>query len=78
MAVGRCASITRTLVDASRSQGTHIAIMGGIAGVMSAFMNNVGALALIRLPVDIEIARKAGRSPSLSPMPPQLRRPYWA
>ncbi|KPQ17363.1 MAG: di/tricarboxylate transporter [Rhodobacteraceae bacterium HLUCCO18] len=60
--------ITRTLVDASRSLGTHIAIMGGIAGVMSAFMNNVAALALL-MPVDIEIARKAGRSPSLSLMP---------
>ncbi len=60
--------ITRTLVDASRSLGAHIAIMGGIAGVMSAFMNNVAALALL-MPVDIETARKAGRSPSLSLMP---------
>jgi di/tricarboxylate transporter len=60
--------ITRTLVDASRGLGAHIAIMGGIAGVMSAFMNNVAALALL-MPVDIETARKAGRSPSLSLMP---------
>ena len=60
--------ITRTLVDASRSLGTHIAIMGGIGGVLSAFMNNVAALALL-MPVDIQTARKAGRSPGLSLMP---------
>lgn len=60
--------ITRTLVDASRALGAHIAIMGGIGAVLSAFMNNVAALALL-MPVDIQTARKAGRSPSLSLMP---------
>ena len=60
--------ITRTLIDASRSLGSHIAIMGGIGGVLSAFMNNVAALALL-MPVDIATARKAGRSPGLSLMP---------
>jgi di/tricarboxylate transporter len=60
--------ITRTFVDASRSLGAHIAIMGGIGGVLSAFMNNVAALALL-MPVDIATARKAGRSPGLSLMP---------
>ena len=60
--------ITRTLVDASRSLGAHIAIMGGIGGVLSAFMNNVAALALL-MPVDIATARKAGRSPGLTLMP---------
>ena len=37
--------ITRTLVDASRGLGAHIALMGGIGAVLSAFMNNVAALA---------------------------------
>lgn len=60
--------ITRTLVDASRKLGGHIAIMGAIGGVLSAFMNNVAALALL-MPVDIQTARKAGRSPGLSLMP---------
>lgn len=60
--------ITRTLVDASRSLGAHIAIMGAIGGVLSAFMNNVAALALL-MPVDIQTARKAGRNPGLSLMP---------
>ncbi len=60
--------ITRTLVDSTRSLGSHIAIMGGIGAVLSAFMNNVAALALL-MPVDIQTARKAGRTASLSLMP---------
>ncbi|MEL6644736.1 MAG: SLC13 family permease [Pseudomonadota bacterium] len=60
--------ITRTLVDSSRALGTHIAIMGGVGGVLSAFMNNVAALALL-MPVDVQTARKAGRAPGLSLMP---------
>ena len=60
--------ITRTLVDASRSLGAHIGLMGVVGGVLSAFMNNVAALALL-MPVDIQTARKAGRAPGLSLMP---------
>ncbi|MGR3364512.1 MAG: SLC13 family permease [Maritimibacter harenae] len=60
--------ITRTLVDSTRRLGAHIAIMGAIGGVLSAFMNNVAALALL-MPVDIQTARKAGRAPGLSLMP---------
>ena len=60
--------ITRSLVDATRGLGAHIALMGGIGGVLSAFMHNVAALALL-MPVDIQTARKAGRAPGLSLMP---------
>lgn len=60
--------ITRTLVDASRSLGAHIALMGAVGGILSAFMNNVAALALL-MPVDMQTARKAGRAPGLSLMP---------
>ncbi|MBF9034695.1 SLC13 family permease [Rhodobacterales bacterium HKCCE2091] len=60
--------ITRTLIDATRPLGAHIAIMGSVGGVLSGFMNNVAALALL-MPVDIATARKAGRSPGLSLMP---------
>ncbi|UWP89505.1 SLC13 family permease [Aliiroseovarius crassostreae] len=60
--------ITRTLVDASRSLGAHITLMGAVGGVLSAFMNNVAALALL-MPVDMQTARKAGRAPGLSLMP---------
>ncbi|MCK0167297.1 anion permease [Jannaschia sp. S6380] len=60
--------ITRTMIDAGRSVGSHIAIMGGIGAVLSAFMNNVAALALL-MPVDIATARKAGRMPGTTLMP---------
>ncbi|AHD00340.1 SLC13 family permease [Leisingera methylohalidivorans] len=60
--------ITRTLVDSTRGLGGHIALMGGVGAVLSAFMNNVAALALL-MPVDIQTARKAGRAPGLSLMP---------
>ncbi|MGJ8585102.1 MAG: SLC13 family permease [Marinosulfonomonas sp.] len=60
--------ITRTLIDSARNLGAHIAIMGAVGGILSAFMNNVAALALL-MPVDIQTARKAGRAPGLSLMP---------
>ncbi|MQY42812.1 SLC13 family permease [Epibacterium sp. SM1969] len=60
--------ITRSLVSTTRALGTHIAIMGSVGAVLSAFMNNVAALALL-MPVDIQTARKAGRSAGLSLMP---------
>ncbi|MBO6898164.1 MAG: SLC13 family permease [Shimia sp.] len=65
---GAVGLITRTLVDSARSLGNHIAIIGAVGAVLSAFMNNVAALALL-MPVDIQTARKAGRSPSKSLMP---------
>ncbi|MCK5502725.1 MAG: SLC13 family permease, partial [Tritonibacter mobilis] len=60
--------ITRTLVDQSRALGAHIALMGSVGAVLSAFMNNVAALALL-MPVDMQAASKAKRSPALTLMP---------
>src|SRR5918996_4570808 len=60
--------ITRYVSDASRSVSRHIAIMAGIAAALSAVMNNVAALALL-MPVDLEAATKAKRSPALTLMP---------
>jgi len=60
--------ITRTMIDSGRGLGAHIALMGGIGAVLSAFMNNVAALALL-MPIDIQTARKAGRAARLSLMP---------
>jgi len=60
--------VARYVVDASRKLATHITIMSGLAAALSALMNNVAALALL-MPVDIQAAKKAGRSPSLSLMP---------
>ncbi|MEZ5771739.1 MAG: SLC13 family permease [Defluviimonas denitrificans] len=60
--------ITRRFVVAGRALGSHIAIMGAVGMALSAFMNNVAALALL-MPVDVEAARKAGRTPGASLMP---------
>ncbi len=60
--------ITQKLVDSSRSVAAHIGIMGAIGGVLSAFMNNVAALALL-MPVDVQTAAKAKRAASLTLMP---------
>jgi len=60
--------ITRTMIDAARPLGLHIALMGGIGAVLSAFMNNVAALALL-MPVDLQTAKKAKRDAGLSLMP---------
>jgi len=60
--------ITRTLIDATRPLAVHIVTMGGVGAVLSAFMNNVAALALL-MPVDVQTAHKAGRAPGLSLMP---------
>ncbi len=60
--------IMRVAVDRTRALGRHIALFGAIGGVLSAFMNNVATLALL-MPVDIQAARQAGRSPARSLMP---------
>ena len=60
--------ITKTFIDASRSISMHIGFIGIIGAVMSAFMNNVAALALL-LPVDVQTAKKAKRVAALSLMP---------
>ncbi len=65
---GAIEMVARFLVDSSRKLPTHISMMSGLAAGLSALMNNVAALALL-MPVDMQAARKAGRSPSLSLMP---------
>jgi di/tricarboxylate transporter len=60
--------LARVVVSGTRKLGAHIAIMSSVAALLSALMNNVAALALL-MPVDLQAARKAKRSPSLSLMP---------
>ncbi len=60
--------LARFVISGARKLGTHITIMSSLAAVLSAVMNNVAALALL-MPVDIQAASKAKRSPSLSLMP---------
>jgi di/tricarboxylate transporter len=60
--------VTKRLIDSSRAFTVHIAVMAGIGAVLSAFMNNVAAMALL-MPVDIQAAAKAGRSVRRTLMP---------
>jgi di/tricarboxylate transporter len=60
--------LARRLINASRSLQAHIGIMSGIAAGLSSVMNNVAALALL-MPMDMQAAQKAKRSPALTLMP---------
>jgi di/tricarboxylate transporter len=60
--------LARHLVDASRRLALHIAAMSAVAAALSAVMNNVAALALL-MPVDLQAAAKAKRSPAMTLMP---------
>ena len=60
--------LARYVVNASRKLAAHIGVMSALAASLSAVMNNVAALALL-MPLDLQAAKKAGRSPSLSLMP---------
>jgi len=65
---GAIEMLTSRVIDSKRPLPLHIASMGFLGAVLSAFMNNVAALALL-MPVDIQAANKAKRSPALSLMP---------
>jgi di/tricarboxylate transporter len=56
------------VLKSSKKIGTHISLMAGVSAILSAFMNNVAALALL-MPVDLQAAAKAKRSPALTLMP---------
>lgn len=56
------------VIKASRGLSAHIGIMTGIAAGLSSIMNNVAALALL-MPIDMQAAQQAKRSPSLTLMP---------
>jgi di/tricarboxylate transporter len=60
--------IARRIIDAGRSVGAHISVMAGIGAVLSAFMNNVAALALL-MPVELQASDRASRSPGVTLMP---------
>lgn len=60
--------MAQLLIKSGRSLSGHIGVMAGLVAGLSAVMNNVGALALL-MPVDIDAAKKAKRSPALTLMP---------
>ena len=60
--------LARLVIRGTKKLSTHVALMAGLAAGLSAVMNNVAALALL-MPIDLQAAEKAKRSPSLTLMP---------
>lgn len=60
--------LAQKVIKGSRGQQGHIGIMASIAAALSSLMNNVAALALL-MPIDIQAARRAKRSPAITLMP---------
>ena len=60
--------ISRQIAPFSKHQVTHIMSLSGVVAILSAIMNNVGALALM-LPVAFKSSVKRNRSPSILLMP---------
>lgn len=60
--------IARQFIPPVKSPTAHVGILSSLAGALSSFMNNVGALALL-MPATLQSAAKANRSPSVLLMP---------
>ena len=60
--------IARAVQPAAGATASHIGVLSSLAAAMSAFMNNVGTLGLL-MPVALQSARKAKRSPAVVLMP---------
>lgn len=60
--------VSRGVIKVGRPLALHIAAISGLGAALSAFMNNVAALAML-MPVDLQAAAKAKRSPALTLMP---------
>ena len=67
-ASGAIDRVTHIVVPQVKSLALQISSLAGFAAILSAIMNNVGALALL-MPATIDAAKKVGRSPSLLLMP---------
>jgi len=60
--------LTKYILPSSKNTTLQIFYLGGAAAVLSAFMNNIGALALL-MPVAIQAAARNGQSPATLLMP---------
>lgn len=60
--------IAKLVVNARRSLMMHITVISSVSAALSAVMNNVTALTLL-MPIDMQAASKARRSPALTLMP---------
>jgi di/tricarboxylate transporter len=65
---GAIEGLAHLVTDGTKKLETHITVMAGLAAGLSALMNNVAALALL-MPIDLQAAAKAKRSPALTLMP---------
>lgn len=65
---GAVARLTRLLAGNERGTSRHILIFGLVGGMLSGFMNNIAALAML-MPVDLQAGRKARRLAGLTLMP---------
>lgn len=65
---GVVAMLTKKLANRDRHVSTHVGILATVGAALSGFMNNVAALAIL-MPIDLQAAKKARRSPSLTLMP---------
>jgi len=60
--------LSRHVLSASHSLQTHVGLMATLSAALSSIMNNVAALALL-MPLDLQAARRAKRSPAETLMP---------
>lgn len=67
-ASGAVDALSRRVLPAAAGPTVSIAALTGLAAVLSAFMNNVGALALL-MPVALQIAQRQGMPPGKVLMP---------
>lgn len=68
MRAGAVALLAQHVADKQRSAGAHIALVGGFGALLSGFINNIAALALL-MPLDMQTARRAGRAAGVTLMP---------
>jgi di/tricarboxylate transporter len=68
LASGAIDAVTRRLIPASSGPTVTIAVLTGLGALLSAFMNNIGTLALL-MPVAIQVAAKQGLPPGRVLMP---------
>ena len=67
-ATGAVDELARRVLPASAGQTVSIAALTGLGAVLSGFMNNVGAMALL-MPVAVKVAAKQGLAPGKVLMP---------
>ncbi|WP_270936328.1 SLC13 family permease [Falsiroseomonas oryzae] len=65
---GAVETALRPLLPLLRSPATQVPVLAGVVMLLSAFVKNIGALALL-MPVAFQLARRTGHSPSALLMP---------